>query len=196
MWWYWYWKSSDKCDDLVRSSGQLAQSILLIGTVLPLLLVVWKLHAPPPLETRTAPVVFPVSLPRASYEIPLTDAGIRARPLLPYSVIPGGAADVAELNSAIAHDPLVAIHYAVFDLAKTHVVRLDRDRAVYVSYRLGDRVYWTRKKLMLFKGETVLTDGEHQARTRCGNRLSETPEVPTSSRSPSVPRWRHPHPPR
>jgi hypothetical protein len=182
MWWYRYWKSWDKFEDLVHSSWRLTQCILLIGTVLPLVLVVWKLHPVSPLETRTPPVVS--SVPRANYEVPLTDAGTLVRPLLPYSVIPGGAADAAELRSAIVHDPVVALHYALFDVSRTHVVRLDRNRALYVSYRLGDRVFWTKKKLILFRGETVLTDGQHLARTRCGNRLSEIAEVPTSPREP------------
>jgi len=104
--------------------------------------------------------------------------------MLPYSVIPGGAADAAELRNAIVQDPVVAIHYAVFDISRTHVVRLDSNRALYVSYRLGDRVFWTKKKLILPRGETVLTDGQHLARTRCGNRLSETAEVPTSPKEP------------
>ncbi|HKN60835.1 MAG TPA: PEP-CTERM sorting domain-containing protein [Candidatus Acidoferrales bacterium] len=182
MWWYRYWKSWNKLEGLVHSSWRLTQCILLIGTVLPLVLVVWKLHAVPPLETRTPPVVS--SVPSANFEVPLTDAGRSLRPMLPYSVIPGGAADAAELRNAIVQDPVVAIHYAVFDISRTHVVRLDSNRALYVSYRLGDRVFWTKKKLILPRGETVLTDGQHLARTRCGNRLSETAEVPTSPKEP------------
>jgi hypothetical protein len=182
MWWYWYWKSWDKSEDLVHSSWRLTQCILLIGTILPLVLVVWKLHAVSPLETRTPPLVSPA--PLVTHEVPLTDAGTHVRPLLPYSVIPGGAADGAELRNAIVHDPVVAMHYAVFDVSKTHVVRLDSNRTLYVSYRLGDRVFWTKKKLILFRGETVLTDGQHLARTRCGNRLSEIAEAPTSPKEP------------
>jgi hypothetical protein len=182
MWWYWYWKSWDKSEDLVHSSWRLTQCILLIGTILPLVLVVWKLHAVSPLETRTPLVVSPA--PLAIREVPLTAVGTHARTLLPYSVIPGGAADAAELRNAIVRDPVVAMHYAVFAVSKTHVVRLDSNRALYVSYRLGDRVFWTKKKLILFRGETVLTDGQHLARTRCGNRLSETAEAPTSPKEP------------
>lgn len=193
MWWYRYWKSWNKLEGLVHSSWRLTQCILLIGTVLPLVLVVWKLHPVPPLETRTPPVVS--SVPSANFEIPLTDAGTLVRPMLPYSVIPGGAADAAELRNAIVHDPVVAIHYAVFDVLRTHVVRLDRNRALYVSYRLGDRVFWTSKKLILPRGETVLTDGQHLARTRCGNRLSETPEVPTSIKEPERAALETPQPP-
>lgn len=185
MWWRWYWKSWEKCEDLVHSSWRLTQSILLIGTVLPLVLVVWKLYASSPPERRTAPVVWTVAHTSEKPVIPITDAALPLRPLLPYSVIPGGARDADELRAAVAHDRVVEMHYIVFNLPNTHVIRLDHNEAMYVSYRMGEHVFWTKKKLMLLKGETLLTDGQHLARTRCGNRLSETAEVPTSLREPS-----------
>jgi PEP-CTERM motif len=112
-------------------------------------------------------------------------SALAGRPLYPYSVIPGGVRGAAELRNAIAHDPVVAQHYADFDVAKTHVVRLDHDQMDYVSYRLGDRIFWTKKELTIRKGETLITDGTHEARTRCGNRLSENAAQPTSAAQPS-----------
>ena len=108
----------------------------------------------------------------------------RRRRLYPYSVIPGGIGDARELRNAVAHDPLIAAHYADFDLSRARVVRLDRDKAVHVSFRLNDRVYWTRKTLTLHAGETVISDGVHEARTRCGNRISVAPEGPVSPKEP------------
>jgi hypothetical protein len=55
---------------------------------------------------------------------------------------------------------------------------------MYVSYRLNNRIYWTRKTLRLLKGETVITDGKNVARTRCGNRLSETAQSPVAEKQP------------
>ena len=55
---------------------------------------------------------------------------------------------------------------------------------MYVSYRLGDRVFWTAKTLKLAKGEAVITDGVNEARARCGNRLSPTPVEPVSPEQP------------
>jgi len=109
---------------------------------------------------------------------------LQGRPLYPYSVIPGGAANPQELKTAVLHDPVVAAHYAVFNLEKAHVVRQDADRPMYVSYRLGDRVFWTTKALVIHKGEKLISDGAHEARTRCGNRLSATPVAPVSSEQP------------
>jgi hypothetical protein len=100
-------------------------------------------------------------------------------------VIPGGVESVAELRSALARDPAVAAHYIGFDLTRAQVVRLDKPRAAYVSYRLGERIYWTSHKLTLRKGETVITDGAHTARTRCGNLVAELPIGPRSPREPT-----------
>jgi hypothetical protein len=44
-----------------------------------------------------------------------------------------------------------------------------------VSYRLGDRVFWTRNPVRLAEGEAVLTDGGAIVRARCGNRISDVP---------------------
>ena len=109
---------------------------------------------------------------------------LEGRPLYPYSVIPGGAANPQELKTAILHDPLVAAHYAGFNLENAHVVRQDADRRMYVSYRLGDHVFWTTKALVIHKGENLISDGAHEARTRCGNRLSATPVAPVSPEQP------------
>jgi hypothetical protein len=108
----------------------------------------------------------------ASPTVPAPSAG---RVVYPYSIIAGGARTVGELKQAIAADPVVAAHYAGFDLENAHAVQLDQSRLVHVSYRIGNAVYWTRQPLLIRAGETVLTDGVHTARTRCGNQLAETP---------------------
>jgi hypothetical protein len=112
-------------------------------------------------------------------------AGVASRPLYPYSIIPGGVLSREELKNAIAHDSLVAQHYADFNASAARVEKLDKDQMFYVSYRMGDRVFWTSKKLRIPKGETVITDGDHQARTRCGNRLSSFMVRPTSPIEPT-----------
>ena len=97
------------------------------------------------------------------------------RPIYPYSVIPGGAAEVEELKQAIARDPVVAAHYAEFAIDNARVERLTRPRLAYVSYRIGNSVFWTRNRIALKSGETILTDGVRGARTRCGNQIADEP---------------------
>jgi hypothetical protein len=106
------------------------------------------------------------------------------RPNYPYSIIPGGAYSAAELRYAHQLDPLVREHYAGFEMKKVQMVRLTEDRYQYVSYRLHQKVYWTKGKLRIPKGELLLTDGTNWARARCGNRLSEKPQSQVSIEEP------------
>jgi hypothetical protein len=108
------------------------------------------------------------------------------RTVYPYSVISGGVENVQELRKDIAEDPVVRAHYAGFDLMKAHVIRLPQGRLAYVSYRIGDQVYWTTHKLRLAKDEAVITDGAHTARTRCGNLVSDTAVHPNSAKEPAI----------
>ena len=108
------------------------------------------------------------------------------RPNYPYSVIAGGAYSPAEVRFADNKDPIVRAHYSDFDLKKVQMVRLTDDRFQYVSYRLKDQIYWTKKKLRIPSGELLLTDGTQYARARCGNRLSDRlHKDPTSNQEPS-----------
>jgi len=117
------------------------------------------------------------------------------RPVYAYSVVPGGVKDAHELKWAVQHDPVVAAHYAGFDYDNARVVRLVLERTVYVSYRIGNKIYWTRHRIKLRKGDTVLTDGRITARTKCGNRVEEVPQQATSSAEPPPAKFEEPvHP--
>ena len=109
----------------------------------------------------------------------------KTRRVYPYSIVPGGVLDRKELTHAVAVDQVVAAHYAAFEASKTTVRTVDKPRAVYVSYRKGDKVFWTAKKLQLAKGETLLSDGQNEIRTRCGNRISDVPQLPVEAKGPS-----------
>src|SRR5450755_1717821 len=117
---------------------------------------------------------------------------IENRPAYPYSVVSGGVRDVHELKWAAEHDPVVASHYAGFDYDHARVVRLVLARTAYISYRIGNKVYWTRHRISLKKGETVITDGKITARSRCGNRVEEVPQQATSSSEPPAAKFEEP----
>ena len=119
---------------------------------------------------------------------------LNSRPVYPYSIIPGGVSSPKELKSAIATDPLVASHYSGFDVAKARVIRLNKDMAAYVSYRRGNKVFWTSHKLVIRAGENIITDGLHSARTRCGNRISETAAKPVDGKEPLIAQLETPEP--
>jgi hypothetical protein len=117
--------------------------------------------------------------PKSSYTSRLSAAGGAApRKVYRYSVVPGGVYSTEELAAARRTDPVVNAHYAGFGDGAT-VRRLSADMLVYVSYRKANRVYWTTKKHRVCKGESIITDGKNMARTRCGNRLSVSPQQPT-----------------
>lgn len=115
-----------------------------------------------------------------------------SRPVYPYSVVPGGVEDAKELKWVAEHDPVVAAHYAGFDYDRAQVVRLTLARTVYVSYRIGGRIYWTRRRLTLHKGEKLITDGRMTARSRCGNRVEEKPQQEASPAEPTAEKFDQP----
>ena len=109
----------------------------------------------------------------------------KTRRVYPYSIVPGGVLNRQELTHAVAVDQVVAEHYSAFEAGKVAVRTVDKPRAVYVSYRKGDKVFWTSKKLQLAQGETLLSDGQNEIRTRCGNRISDVPQLPVEAKGPS-----------
>jgi hypothetical protein len=105
------------------------------------------------------------------------------RPVYQYSVIPGGAFDASELAEAMDRDPVVAAAYrTVADGVHAEVV--PADRLAYMSYRLGDHIFWTRHPIRLHRGETILTNGTVELRGRCGNGISPDPVLPTIESEP------------
>jgi hypothetical protein len=104
----------------------------------------------------------------------------------PYSVVDGGVHSVQELRSAIRRDPVVAKHYSNFKLERARVIEAKADRHFHVSYRMGDEIFWTKKRLKVAKGEKLITDGANSTRTRCANVLSEAPQGKTSLNEPTA----------
>jgi PEP-CTERM motif len=104
--------------------------------------------------------------------------------IYPYSLIPGGVQDAVELRQAADRDPVVAQHYADFDYSRATVTEVREPELVYVSYRMKDEVYWTKKRIALHKGEKLITDGKTTARARCGNQVSSQPKAEISPEEP------------
>jgi hypothetical protein len=128
-------------------------------------------------QVATAPI-WPLS--------PAVEHFEKERVVFPYSIIPGGAESLQELRQAVTMDPVVARHYSDFDLAEVRRITLSSPQSMYVSYRIGNDVFWTKYKVTLPKGETILTDGRVMARTRCGNRISALPRKPNALVEPTA----------
>jgi hypothetical protein len=106
------------------------------------------------------------------------------RKIYPYSIVPGGAEDLRQAIRSMT-DPAIKEHYANVDLSQLKQVNLTENLSGYVSYRWGDKIYWTAKKITLHAGETVFTDGKHIVRGRCLNRHSALPMQPTRPHEPT-----------
>jgi hypothetical protein len=127
-----------------------------------------KLPAPPPM---------PIAQPARQPALP-------GRPVFRHSVVPGGVYATEEVEDAIRRDPIVAAHYSHIISRRLRVDVLPQDRIVYMSYRVGNDIFWTKKAVRLQKGETILTDGVNSIRARCGNCIAYAPMTPTADDEP------------
>src|SRR5207247_10855814 len=88
------------------------------------------------------------------------DVAMRARTgrvVYPYSVVPGGVRTSYELPAITEHDRLVAKHYSGFDFRKAKVIELKRPALMHLSYRMRDKIFWTKKQIALRQGEKLIT---------------------------------------
>jgi hypothetical protein len=160
----------------ILAGGALALLVPFVAALL------WAAEKP---EQVRAPAPVSAVAPQAQSAPAAAGAAAPSRPVYRYSVIPGGVRSAAELASAVQRDRAVSAHYADFDVAAAHLVRVEKPRFVHVSYRIGDKIYWTKKKLKLAAGESLLSDGTHLARTRCGNRIAEEVQGPVLDTEPA-----------
>jgi hypothetical protein len=133
-------------------------------------------------QTRQSVITqFPTGPHFTERSLPVRPASLRqGRPSYTYSVIRGGAYSIPELDAVLRDDPVVAGHYAVFERAKLTMSSAPAAKLAYVSYRMGDQLYWTRRPVRIARDEILISDGTHFARARCGNRISDTPQAPTA----------------
>jgi hypothetical protein len=122
--------------------------------------------------------------PWAPDEYSAVPALLPARPVYKYSVIPGGVYSATELTHAVKRDPVVGAVYASLVERGVRPEVVQTSRLAYMSYRIGDRIYWSKHQIALRAGETILTDGESEIRGRCGNGISMDPMLPTSEAEP------------
>ena len=106
------------------------------------------------------------------------------RPEYRHAVIASGVYSADELATAIREDAVVASHYSTVNPSLVRTTVTPAARMAYVSYRIGNRVFWTRKPVRIPAGETLLTDGETEIRARCGNAVSDLARRPVSDVEP------------
>lgn len=118
--------------------------------------------------------------------VPMNDATTVApdRPVYQHSVIPGGVYSREELQGVLAIDSVAADHHREIVLDAVHPAHVPAPRLVYMSYRVGNKIAWTKHRVLLAAGETILTDGVNEIRARCGNGISDVLRQPTSNAEP------------
>jgi hypothetical protein len=117
-------------------------------------------------------------------EADVVAAAAVSHPIYRYSVVSGGVHNAREVVRAINDDNVVAEHYRTIALEHVRRDSLPEARDAYVSYRIGDRIFWTKRPVSLPAGEPILTDGVAEIRERCGNRISYEPQLPISDEEP------------
>jgi hypothetical protein len=125
----------------------------------------------------------------AALESSLLPADMAAMPQPPnyrYSVVAGGVHSTADVTNAVRRDPVVRAHYAGVSLSSLRMTQTPARREAYMSYRIGDRVYWTSRKIVLAEGEAVITDGVTTIRARCGNLFADEAMAPVSADEPPL----------
>ena len=95
----------------------------------------------------------------------------------PYSIIPGGAYSRGELIRALERDPIAAAHYQGFRTESAAATPAASVRWAYVSYRLEDTVYWTRRPVRVRMGEVLIADGRESAAAGARHRRVESVNV-------------------
>jgi hypothetical protein len=121
-------------------------------------------------------------------ETPLSVAP-SSRPVYRHSVLPGGVGSGEELAARLAADRVAAGHYGeLAGKAGGARARTLEAGAYYISYRIGDKIFWTARPVRLGPEEKVLelAPGGELVRVRCGNRLSPRPMQPISAAEPAA----------
>ncbi len=66
---------------------------------------------------------------------------------------------------------MIAAYYRDLRPAAMFPLRLASDTVGYVSYRVGNQIFWTHHIVHIRKGELVLTEGTTMILGRCGNQI-------------------------
>ena len=86
-----------------------------------------------------------------------------------FAVVCGGVHSVAEFDAANLNDWRVGGEYSMINYALLHEDVLQKDMWVFMIYRVGNQFYYTKHKVLVHKGEKILTDYVYAILQRCGN---------------------------
>jgi hypothetical protein len=88
------------------------------------------------------------------------------------------ASTVSGFKAQVMSDPRLMEYYKNFDWEHAQIFENQQDSYSSVLYKKNEKVYWTRKPLLIQKGEKILTDGKVLVRTYCCNQIALMPPGP------------------
>ena len=91
-------------------------------------------------------------------------------------VVCGGVHDTAAYLKAIQNPAVKELYRPTGSL---HITKTTHVFFAYDSYRIGNKIYWTRKPRLIPTGTEVWADGIYSILVRCGNLISNDPQIPT-----------------
>jgi len=101
------------------------------------------------------------------------------------ALIPGGITSVEEFLQRVAEDPTLNSFFGSCDVEAT-IQPLPADLVVFMAFRRGQEIKWTRRPLLVHEGEYALTFCGKTVLARCGNLISWTPMQPSEDVPPSL----------
>jgi hypothetical protein len=101
------------------------------------------------------------------------------------ALIPGGITSVEEFRQRVAEDPTLNSFFGSCNVEAT-IEPLPDDILVFIAFRRGEEIKWTRRPLLVHKGEYVLTFCGKTVLARCGNLISWSPMQPSEDVPPSL----------
>ena len=101
------------------------------------------------------------------------------------ALIPGGITSVEEFLKRVARDPTLNSFFGSCDVEATFQ-QLPDDIVVFMAFRRGQEIKWTRRPLLVHQGEYILTYCGNTVLARCGNLISWTPMQPSEDVPPSL----------
>jgi hypothetical protein len=102
------------------------------------------------------------------------------------ALLSGGFTSVDEFQQRIANDPTLHSFFGSCSDTQASMQQLPNDILVFATFRRGEDIKWTRKQMLVRKGEYVLTFCGKTVLNRCGNLISWVPMQPSEDVPPSL----------
>src|ERR1700688_3084262 len=143
----------------------LALAVVFIASTVVAVLTIWP---PPPTHRPVATDIFSDRIEKTP--------GICLS--YPHALAKCGVASSADFET-LRDDPFLREHYS--EVGMVHPAVLTADEWDFASFRGKNGIVWTPTRILVRAGELVFRDrAGNTVRARCGNRLSQEPQVPVA----------------